>query len=362
MQDIAHDFLKTFRPLPVMEPERPVDLPPALDGLSAEDARRFMTFGWGPVVTPRFATIIDAIDHNANLLPEAIAVEYQGQRISYGELDAAANRFASVLTAHGVRRADAVCLYLSRSIEMVVGIVAILRAGAAYVPQHVGVAPATTLRHVAGATGATAILTTRAHTAGVPVASHQSLITIDTIMSDPALSAARPEGPDFRAWPEDRCMVLFTSGTTGVPNGVQVSHANLCNILQTAPCDLGMRPGLRVGQILSIGFDMAAWETLGALSNGATLVIQGKSIQETAEQVDVLIATPSILNSIDQSRCGQVRTVAVVGGPCPRPLADSWSSFCTFYDSCGPTSGSCPSAARRRTTPSTFWARICARC
>ena len=132
-------------------------------------------------------------------------------------------------------------------------------------------------------------------------------------------------------------MILFTSGTTGVPNGVQVTHGNLANILLTSPGDLGMRPGSRVGQILSIAFDMAAWETLGALSNGATLVIRGKSIQQTAETVDILIATPSILNSIDASRCHQVKTVAVAGEPCPRPLADSWSAFCTFYNSCGPT-------------------------
>lgn len=98
-----------------------------------------------------------------------------------------------------------------------------------------------------------------------------------------------------------------------------------------------MRPGLRVGQILSIAFDMAAWETLGALSNGATLVIRGRDIQETASKVDVLIATPSILGSLDAEACQQVKTAAVAGEPCPRPLADKWASFCNFYNSCGPT-------------------------
>ncbi len=98
-----------------------------------------------------------------------------------------------------------------------------------------------------------------------------------------------------------------------------------------------MGPGLRVGQILSIAFDMAAWETLGALSNGATLVIRGSDIQETASAVDILIATPSILGALDADACRQVKTVAVAGEPCPRPLADKWGSFCNFYNSCGPT-------------------------
>ncbi|EFO33957.1 amino acid adenylation domain-containing protein [Roseibium sp. TrichSKD4] len=140
-----------------------------------------------------------------------------------------------------------------------------------------------------------------------------------------------------RIEPDDIAMVLFTSGTTGVPNGVQVTHKNLANILQTAPGDLSMRPGLRVGQILSIAFDMAAWEILGALSNGATLVIRGKSIQETAEKVDVLISTPSILASLDHTRYRQVKVAAVAGEPCPRSLADTWGAFCSFHNSCGPT-------------------------
>lgn len=118
---------------------------------------------------------------------------------------------------------------------------------------------------------------------------------------------------------------------------MQVTHLNLSNILLTAPGDLGMRPGMKVAQILSIAFDMAAWETLGALANGATLVIRGRSIQQTAERVDVLIATPSILASLDASRCGQIKVVAVAGEPCPRSVADSWSAFCTFHNSCGPT-------------------------
>ncbi|MGI9500936.1 MAG: AMP-binding protein, partial [Geminicoccaceae bacterium] len=121
------------------------------------------------------------------------------------------------------------------------------------------------------------------------------------------------------------------------PNGVQVTHRNVANILLTAPGDLGMRPGLRVAQLLNIGFDMAAWEILGCLCNGATLSIRGANLTETAAKADVIIATPSILGAIDVERCQGARTVAVAGEPCPRPLADRWGRFCTFYNCCGPT-------------------------
>ncbi|WP_282169444.1 amino acid adenylation domain-containing protein [Ruegeria atlantica] len=335
MHLIATDPQTNYPPLSQTELAR-TKKPGALDALSPEDQKLFLSFGWGPQVLPRYATIADALRQSLWDQPDATAVECADHNLSYRALDEASNRLANVMRAHGVKRGDAVCLFLHRSVEMVVGIVAAIKLGAAYIPQHVGVAPTETLRHVANVTGAKIILSLSELADQIPVGLDQTLITIDTTMFDPMLNAPAP-GPAYRASPDDLAMILFTSGTTGVPNGVQVSHRNLANILLTAPGDLGMRPGLRVGQILSISFDMAAWEILGALSNGATLVIRGKSIQETAEKVDVLIATPSILNALDDTRCAQVKTAAVAGEPCPRPLADRWSSFCTFYNSCGPT-------------------------
>ncbi|WP_371170274.1 AMP-binding protein [Aliiroseovarius sp. 2305UL8-7] len=320
---------------PVTVNRNPLDQ--ALSGLSQRDRELFVTYGFGPAERPRFDTILKGFEHFAYRQPATIAGEHGTRSISYGDLNIAANRLANILADKGVMRGDVVCLYLHRSIEMLVGLLAAMKVGAAYAPQHVGVAPTDGLRHVAKATGAKVILTLSELTDQIPVEDGQVLVRIDNVISNDTLSAVAPNGPEHRLHPNDRAMVLFTSGTTGVPNGVQVTHSNLCNILQTAPGDLGMRPGLRVGQILSIAFDMCAWETLGALSNGATLVIRGKSIQETAEKVDVLIATPSILNSLDTDRCRQVQTAAVAGEPCPRPLADAWSSFCTFYNSCGPT-------------------------
>jgi len=294
MQDIAIDFLTGFQPL--AKPGSGEDsISAALASLNPADQKLFRSFGWGAKVAPRHATIAAAMCHQMQARPDAVAAEFGGAGLTYRSLDEASNRIAGVLRAHGVRRGDAVCLYLHRSLEMVAGIAAVLKLGAAYVPQHVGVAPQEGLRHIARVTGAKVILSLSALADQVPVSPDQTLITLDTVMFDPMLDAPLPDQAEFGARPDDLAMILFTSGTTGVPNGVQVTHRNLANILLTAPGDLGMRPGLKVGQILSIAFDMAAWETLGALSNGATLVIRGKSIQETAEKVDVLIATPGRL-------------------------------------------------------------------
>ena len=333
----ARPPLVTTPPLPdhrtVPKPETPDPLSP----LSPEDREAFLRFGWGPVVQPRFPTILAAFRHFARTQPEAMAALHQGETITYRGLDAASDRVARVLLAHGVRPGDAVAVYLTRSIGMLAAMLGAMKVGAAYIPQHRGVAPEAALRHIGEVTGARVILTLSHLKAPIPVTADQTVIAVDRIMFDPALDGDRPALPQAPVSPDSACMILFTSGTTGVPNGVRVTHRNLCNILLTAPGDLGIRPGTRVGQILSIAFDMAAWESLGCLANGGTLVIRGDSIQETAEEVDVLIATPSILSSLDAERCRNVRTAAVAGEPCPHALADLWGGFCTFYNSCGPT-------------------------
>ncbi|MEE9387977.1 MAG: AMP-binding protein [Paracoccaceae bacterium] len=347
MQHLVHDIQiapKLIKAKPTINAKDPssVDdradfLAAAVSDLSDRDAHLFNAFGAGPAVTPRFSTIIRGFLNFATLTPDAIAAECEGATITYGALDAAANRLASILQNHGVGRGDAVCIYLQRSIPMLVGIIAAMKLGAPYVPQHVGVAPPASLKHISKVVDAKVILTVSGLADQVPVAYGKTLIRIDTVMFDPALNSTPPTSRANIARPDDTCIMLFTSGTTGVPNGVQVTHRNLCNILQTAPGDMGIKPGTRVAQILSIAFDMAAWEILGCLSNGGTLLIRGKNIQETAQRADVLIATPSILNTLDADRCRQIKTAAVAGEPCPRPLADLWGGFCTFYNSCGPT-------------------------
>lgn len=319
---------------------------PRLRHLSAEDRRLFREFGSGRRTAPRHKVIHAAFEEYACRQPGAVAVRHRRTSMSYGRLNAEANRLANVLSEHGVRRGDTVALYLKRSIPMVVGILATLKVGGAYVPQHVGVTPSEMLRHITGVTGSRVILTLSTLANQIPADENQTVLAIDEIMRQP-LSEPKAAPSATLVHPSDRCFVLFTSGTTGTPNGVQVTHRNLCNILQTAPGDLGIRPGLIVAQLLSIAFDMAAWEILGCLSNGGTLLIRSQDIQETAELSDVVIATPSILSSIDETRCRNVKVVAVAGEPCPRPLADTWSQFRTFYNSCGPTETTIVNTAER---------------
>jgi amino acid adenylation domain-containing protein len=322
-QRIDHDNRSTSTSL--------IDKPEAPSSLDERDTDLFRRYGWGPArAVPRLA-IHEVIEGHAATTPYAIAAEHRGDRITYGELEWHANRLATRLVQHGVRPGDRVALVVRRGIPMIVGLLAILKTGAAYVPQDAKMVRTPALRHLLGTARCKIVLTQT----DAPVDLPTGLIGIDI----DRVCAERTDvpGPRVPTPPERACYVLFTSGTTGSPNGVEVTHANVANLLLTEPGDLGIRPGTAVGQILNIAFDMAAWEILGCLTHGGTLLIRGDDIAETARRVDVLIATPTILSRLDPEACERIRTVAVAGEPCPRALADRWAARSVFYNGCGPT-------------------------
>jgi D-alanine--poly(phosphoribitol) ligase subunit 1 len=310
-----------------------------LDHLLDNDQRLFSQFGWGPAAEVPHSRIHHAFEAWAARSPDAIAAEHLGETITYGELNRQANRLAARLAARGVRPGDSVALFVHRSIPMLVGLLAALKAGAAYVPQDVRIAPENQLRAIVETASARVILTLSEYRDAVPMSNGRTRIAIDAVMDEPFGSGLEHDvfQPTEPVSPDHGCYVLFTSGTTGRPNGVTITHRNVCNLLLTEPGNLGIRPGWRVGQILNIAFDLAAWEVLGCLSNGGTLVIRDRDIPGTVERVDVVIATPTILSSVDPDRCRQVKVAAVAGEPCPRTLAERWAKLCTFYNSCGPT-------------------------
>lgn len=308
--------------------------------LSPTDQKLFEIFGQGPIVDLPYDRIHHAFEAQAMMNETAVAVEHLGQTITYGELNRQANRLANLLHQAGVQAGDNVGLFVKRSIPMIVGILGILKVGAAYVPQDVRVVPEPTLKHIIKTAKTNVILTLSEYQDRVPMLENHLCFAIDELMKMPLRTSTIFNGiyqPQDNISPDNHCFILFTSGTTGDPNGVQVTHRNVCNILLTEPGNLGIQPGMRVGQILSISFDMAAWEIFGALSHGATLVIRGKQFEPVVESVDVIISTPTILSNFDVEKCQQVKTVAVAGEPCPKALADKWSAFSTFYNSCGPT-------------------------
>ncbi|MFD9700287.1 AMP-binding protein [Lentzea sp. NPDC059081] len=294
----------------------------ALRDLTPADRALFQEFGAGPVRTPPFDRVHHAFEAHAARQPRVRAVEHLGASLTYGELDSRASLLAELLVRRGVRTGDHVGLFLSRSVWMVVGILAVLKAGAVYVPQDARTTPERHLRHVVRTARIDIVLTTSTD----PLPDHlATVVAIDAL----------PDLPAFRRTPaaeSDVAAVSFTSA-----NAVRISHATLCNLVLTAPGSLGIGRGTRVSQLLPIASGAAMWEVFGALANGGTLVLRGDDAGRTASAAAVVIATPSLLESIDPDACGGTHTVAVTGERCPLALADTWSHRAALYNACGRT-------------------------
>ncbi|KAI0086471.1 nonribosomal peptide synthetase 12 [Irpex rosettiformis] len=306
----------------------------ALQGISADDTSLFYRYGFGRRVEAPFRCIHHAFEHHAARDPDAVAVEHLGNTITYGELESRANTLAHRLRSMGVKPGSRVCLLVQRSIPMVVGIIAILKAGAAYVPLDGGIVTDSTLEFVLENSKATLVLALADYVHRV---SALPIINLNDVMFS---ANSTPSKPQDLSSPDDSAYIIYTSGTTGTPKGVEVMHRNVVNLICHSPGNVEMRPGRRVSQLLNIAFDMAAWEILGSLSNGSTLCVRGnrsKEWQAVLKAVDIVIATPSIIARHDPADYPNIKVLATAGEPMPQPVADRWASMARYYNSCGPT-------------------------
>jgi amino acid adenylation domain-containing protein len=259
----------------------------------ADDERALLLFGWNATTEryPDEVCVHELVAAQAAERPDAIAVTCGDDRASYRELDERANRLARRLVALGVGPDVLVGLCLERSIDMVVAMLAVLKAGGSYVPLDPEY-PAARLAFIVEDAGAP-VLVTQASLAGALPAGSAAIVRVD---ADAAAIAAESAAPlDRRATPRTRAYAIYTSGSTGTPKGVEIEHRALTNFLST----MARRPGLGQGDVLaavtSLSFDIAGLEIYLPLVAGARVDVVPREIAadgaRLAERLDAVGAT-----------------------------------------------------------------------
>ena len=216
-------------------------------GSGETSTRLFRDYGFGPASAPSHRRIDQAISGWVASTSAAPAVEFGERVLSYAELDRRAALLAQELQLRGVKPGDHVGVFLSRSEHRVVAILAVLKSGAAYVPQDARIAPNGHLEHIVETAEIRHVLTLAEYREKIPETARA--LDVDVFCSEIAPGEKAMVPPVWRPGPTGAAtaVVIFTSGTTGKPNGVRISHANLANIILNRPGNLGIDSGMRVG-------------------------------------------------------------------------------------------------------------------
>ena len=221
--------------------------------------------------------------------PESTALVFEGERLSYSELNARANRLAHRLIALGVRPDQRIALCVERSLAMVVGLMAILKAGGAYVPLD----PENTGERLAFMLADAAPVLVLADTAGRRALG--AALQGHTVLDPRDIYGEADNNPDVVGLrPSHLAYVIYTSGSTGQPKGVMVEHAQVVRLFDTTHCAFGFSSSDIWCLFHSFAFDFSVWELWGALRYGGTLVLVPQAITRTPDAFYQLIREQGI--------------------------------------------------------------------
>jgi amino acid adenylation domain-containing protein len=291
-------------------------------------------------------TVVDLIREQVARRPEAKAVSFEGDALTYSELDIRSTRLARHIQALGVGPESLVCLCLERGLEMMVGLLAVLKAGGAYVPVDPAF-PAERVRYMVEDAGAKVLVTQREY----PEALFSGLDLVRVCLDDDKDQIDRQSSEPLPrlAGPSNRAYVLYTSGSTGRPKGVEIEHRALTNFL----CSMAREPGLTEEDVLlavtTLSFDIAGLELFLPLTKGARIELasretaaDGAALARTLSTsgATVMQATPATWRMLfDSGWKGDRRLKVLCGGEAlDRHLAARLVSGCgSVWNMYGPT-------------------------
>jgi amino acid adenylation domain-containing protein len=297
----------------VAEPEIRVS---EIDLLGAAERARLLT-EWNATAVEyaRTGSLVSEFARQVSASPEALAVEYEGEGLTYAQLDARSNRLARWLRGRGVERGTLVGVCLERSLSLVVGILGVLKAGGGYVPLDAEY-PRERLDYMVRDTGAELVLCAGGT---VAVVSGLGVEAVDLDAQWSVLERERSEALDVGLGGDDVAYVMYTSGSTGWPKGVVVEHRAVLRLVRGANY-VSLGAGEVMLQLAPVSFDASTLELWGSLLNGGELVLYRRGVVSLGELgaflekrgVSVLWLTAALFHRMVDEELARLRGVRQV--------------------------------------------------
>jgi len=236
--------------------------------------------------------------------PRQTALVFEDRSLSYMELNRRVNQLAGLLRRKGAGRTTIVGLVLNRSMDIIIGLLAVLKAGAAYLPVEPGF-PEERIAYMLENSGCRLVLTHR----GVKLPGEAGLEAI--FLDDPGSFTGDNSNPDCISRPGDTGYVVYTSGSTGVPKGVMVTQRNLCNFVHAIPEIIDFSRGKTIVSVTTVCFDIFFLEAVLPLLRGMTVVMANEDQQKIPallhqlmkkNKADMIQTTPSLVQLLAEDR------------------------------------------------------------
>ncbi len=286
--------------------------------------------------------IHDLFEQQVRATPDAIALVYEEQELSYGELNRRANQLARYLSAKGVGPEVKVGVCLQRGVEMVVALLGVLKAGGAYVPIDPDY-PEERLAFMLEDSRMPVIITQDDTLDKIPSHWGQS-VSIDSDWSEIGKLIGHNLGN--LAVPDDLAYVIYTSGSTGEPKGVAIPHRGICNLASDQVEFFDITRDSRILQFASISFDASVSEIFTALVTGARMLIGNKErmagdkplLNEMKKHsISVVTLPPTVIATLPEEELAELKTLVAAGESCPGYLVNKWGRGRKFVNAYGPT-------------------------
>jgi amino acid adenylation domain-containing protein/thioester reductase-like protein len=255
----------------VSDPLKPVSTYSLLN----ESERKQLLTRWNQTKTdyPRELCIHELILEQVERTPESVAVQFENESLTYQELDKRADELANILVAQGIKPGTLAGIFVNRSIEMLVGLLGVLKAGGAYLPLDPAFPPGR-LAFMVEDSGAAAILTQTNLLPELPENSAK-IICLDDL---PKPLSTTSNKKSFNVKPDNLAYVIYTSGSTGKPKGVQIHHRAVVNFLCSMRESLKIFADDKLLAVTTLSFDIAVLELLLPLTVGARVMIASSEV------------------------------------------------------------------------------------